>query len=136
MLVGYSIMPPILMSLFGFWTIYNVRRLRRIAPRTTASRIIVLPNKNQQLAFILLFQVIFISLTTVPHATEKLYNTLISNTVKSDLVLARANLYSELARAISFTNHTCSFYILTLSEKMFRRELIKMFQDIRRYFMP
>ncbi|CAF1210120.1 unnamed protein product [Didymodactylos carnosus] len=135
-LVGYSIVPPILMSLFGFLTIYNVHRLRRIAPKKTASRIVIITNKSQQLAFMLLFQVIFTTLTTVPHATQKLYNTLTCNDVKSDLTLAQDNLYSEMARAISFANHTCSFFILTLTGKIFRKELIKMFQDIRRYFMP
>ncbi|CAF1410363.1 unnamed protein product [Didymodactylos carnosus] len=136
-LVGYSVIPPILMSLFGVLTIYNVRRLRLVAPKTKGSRVVVITNKNQQLALMLLFQVIFISLTSVPHATQKLYKTLTSSFVKSDLLRAQENLYAEIARVISFVNHTCSFYILTLSSKTFRTELVKLFEETKRYFtMP
>ncbi|CAF4490748.1 unnamed protein product, partial [Didymodactylos carnosus] len=78
--------------------------------------------------------VIFTSLTTMPHATQKLYNTLTSDFVKSDLIRAQDNFYTEVARVISFVNHTCSFYILTLSGKTFRTELMKIFEEIQHYF--
>ncbi|CAF1265042.1 unnamed protein product [Didymodactylos carnosus] len=133
-LIGYSIVPPILMSVFGVWTIYNMHHLRLIAPKSTGSRAAVMMKRNQQLAFMLLFQVIFITLTTVPHAIQKLYSTLTSDFVKSDLILAQDNFYAEVARVISFLNHTCSFYILTLSGKTFRTELVKMFEKIQHYF--
>jgi hypothetical protein len=36
-----------------------------------------------------------------------------------------------ITRMISFINHSCQFYIFTLSSKLFRQELKRTFQQLR-----
>ncbi|CAF0749562.1 unnamed protein product [Rotaria sp. Silwood1] len=123
-LIGYSLTPPLLMLLFGIWTIVNTRRLRRIVPRFSRR----MPNINNQdhtLMLMLLLQVTLVTITSVPHAVQKLYSTLTLNVLKDDLTKAADNVFITVVRTISFFNHSCTFYLLTLSGKMFRQELYK-----------
>ncbi|CAF1489032.1 unnamed protein product [Rotaria sordida] len=73
----------------------------------------------------LLLQVSLASITAVPHAVQKLYSTLTLNVPKDDLTKAADNVFIVVVRTISFFNHSCTFYLLTLSGKMFRQELYK-----------
>ncbi|CAF3679605.1 unnamed protein product [Rotaria sordida] len=123
-LIGYSLAPPLLMLLFGIWTIVNTRRLRRIVPRF-GRRMATLNNQDHTLMLMLLLQVSLVSITAVPHAVQKLYSTLTLNVPKDDLTKAADNVFIVVVRTISFFNHSCTFYLLTLSGKMFRQELYK-----------
>lgn len=128
-LVGYSLVPPLLMLLFGVWTIGNTRRLRRIVPRF-GRRIAPLNHRDQALMLMLFLQVILITITAVPHAIQKLYSTLTLNDPKDDFRKAADNVFTIIVRTISFFNHSCTFYILTLSGKMFRQEFYKILKKI------
>ena len=123
-LVGYSIAPPLLMLLFGIWTISNTRRIRRIAPRV-GRRLSSLNNRDHALMLMLFVQVLLITITSLPHAVQKLYSTLTVNAAKSELVRTGEDIFVIVVRAISFFNHSCTFYILTLSGRLFREELYK-----------
>jgi magnesium-transporting ATPase (P-type) len=128
-LIGYSLVPPLLMLLFGIWTIGNTRRLRRIVPRF-GRRITSLNNRDHALMLMLFLQVILITITAVPHAIQKLYSTLTLDVPKDDFQKAADNVFIIVVRTISFFNHSCTFYILTLSGKMFREELCKIMKKI------
>jgi hypothetical protein len=128
-LIGYSLVPPLLMLLFGIWTIINTRRLRRIVPRF-GRRISTLNNRDHTLMLMLFLQVILITITAVPHAIQKLYSTLTLDVPKDDFRKAADNVFIIVVRTISFFNHSCTFYILTLSGKMFRQELYKIMKKI------
>ena len=128
-LIGYSLVPPILMFLFGIWTIGNTRRIRRIAPRL-GQRLTPLNRRDQTLLLMLFLQVLLITITTVPHAIQKLYSTLTLDMPKDDLQKARDHVFTVVVRTISFFNHSCTFYILTLSGKMFRTELYKIMRKL------
>jgi magnesium-transporting ATPase (P-type) len=121
-LIGYSLVPPLLMLLFGIWTIGNTRRLRRIVPRF-GRRISPLNNHDHTLMLMLFLQVILITITAVPHAIQKLYSTLTLNEAKDEFQKAADNVFIIVVRTISFFNHSCTFYILTLSGKMFRQKI-------------
>ena len=112
------------MLLFGVWTIVNTRRLRRIVPRF-GRRISPLNHRDHTLMLMLSLQVILITITSVPHAIQKLYSTLTLSVPKDDYTKAADNVFIIIVRTISFFNHSCTFYILTLSGKMFRQELYK-----------
>lgn len=127
-LIGYSITPPLLMLIFGIWTIANTRRLRRIAPR--GRRISVLNKRDHTLMLMLFLQVILITITTVPHAVQKLYSTLTVDVPKDAYTKAAENVFIVVVRAVSFFNHSCTFYILTLSGKMFREELYRILKKM------
>ncbi|CAF0916834.1 unnamed protein product [Adineta steineri] len=128
-LVGYSLAPPLLMLIFGIWTIGNTRRLRRIVPR--GRRLSPLNKRDHTLMLMLFLQVTLITITTVPHAVQKLYSTLTLDVPKDDFTKAAENVFIIVVRTVSFVNHSCTFYLLTLSGKMFRQELYK----ITRKFM-
>jgi len=123
-LLGYSLAPPLLMLLFGIWTIVDTRRLRRIAPRL-GRRLVPLSKRDHTLMLMLFLQVSLITITTVPHAVQKLYSTLTLDVPKDDFTKAADNVFIIVVRTISFFNHSCTFYILTLSGTMFRQELYK-----------
>ncbi|UJR32867.1 hypothetical protein I4U23_020328 [Adineta vaga] len=127
-LIGYSLIPPSLMLIFGIWTIANTRRFRRIAP--DGRRISPLNKRDQTLMLMLFLQVILITITTVPHAVQKLYSTLTLNVLKDDYTKAADNVFIIVVRTISFFNHSCTFYILTLSGKMFRQEFYRIIRKI------
>jgi hypothetical protein len=128
-LIGYSLVPPLLMLLFGIWTIGNTRRLRRIVPRFSR-RITPLNNRDHTLMLMLFLQVILITITAVPHAIQKLYSTLTLDIPKDNFRKSADNVFIIIVRTISFFNHSCTFYILTLSGKMFRQELYKIMKKL------
>jgi magnesium-transporting ATPase (P-type) len=128
-LIGYSLAPPFLMLLFGIWTIGNTRRIRRIVPRF-GRRITPLNHRDHTLMLMLFLQVILITITAVPHAIQKLYSTLTLDIPKNDFRKAADNVFIIVVRTISFFNHSCTFYILTLSGKMFRQELYKIMKKL------
>ncbi|CAF3292410.1 unnamed protein product [Rotaria socialis] len=128
-LIGYSLLPPLLMLIFGIWTIVSTRRLRRIVPRV-GRRITSLNNHDNALMLMLLVQVGLISITAVPHAVQKLYSTLTLYDRKDEYAKTVENIFVIVVRTISFVNHSCAFYILTLSGKVFRQELCKIMKEI------
>jgi hypothetical protein len=123
-LIGYSIVPPFFMLFFGVWTINNTRRLRRIAPRF-GRRISSLNHRDHALMLMLFLQVLLITLTAVPHAVQKLYSSITIDMPKSQSSKTAENIFVIVVRTISFFNHSCTFYILTLSGRLFRQELGK-----------
>ncbi|CAF1453436.1 unnamed protein product [Didymodactylos carnosus] len=131
-LIGYSIIPPLLMCIFGVWTVCNRHntRHRQIVPDITYRRLL---KKDQQAMIMLLTQCILIALTTIPHAIQKLYVTLTLTTLKSPYQQAQDSLFSQVVRSISFVNHSCTFYILTLFGRTFRKELIKLFRAMTQF---
>ena len=126
--IGYSLTPPILMLIFGSLTIRDMKRLGRVAAQT-AKRQSMITKRDRGLMLMLLLEVILTTLTAIPHAVQKLYATSTANNPKSDYVKAGDSLFSTIVRCISFFNHSCSFYILTLSGRMFREELKKIINE-------
>ena len=128
-LVGYSITPPALMLILSLWTIQDTRRFRRVGFQTN-QRTIILNRRDQSLMLMVFLEVIFIILTTLPHAIQKLYTTLTNDIPKDNLTKASDNLFIIIVRSISFCSHSCTFYILTLSGQMFRNEFYKLLRKI------
>lgn len=128
-LIGYSLAPPLFMFIFGIWTIGNTRRLHRIVPRF-GRRLAVLNHRDHTLMLMLFLQVILITITAVPHAVQKLYSTLTIDVPKDEFRKAADKVFIIIVRTISFFNHSCTFYILTLSGRMFRKELGKILRKI------
>jgi hypothetical protein len=79
------------------------------------------------------FQFILFICTTLPQAVEKLYITITINGLPDDDDVQdfHDELFIHTAQMISFINHSRQFYIFTLSSKLFRQELKKVFQELR-----
>lgn len=67
-----------------------------------------------------IFQFILFICTTLPQAIQKLYMTL---TITDQSNNPNNILFIHTVRMISLINHSCQFYIFTLSSKLFRQEL-------------
>ncbi|CAF3987837.1 unnamed protein product [Rotaria sp. Silwood2] len=128
-LIGYSLTPPVLMLLLGLWTILSTRRHRRIVPRF-GRRMSSINHHDNTLMLMLLLQVTLVSITAVPHAVQKLYSTITINVPKDDLAKAAENVFITVVRTVSFFNHACTFYLLTLSGRTFRKELYKILKKM------
>jgi magnesium-transporting ATPase (P-type) len=127
-LIGYSITPPLLMLIFSVGTIRNTKRFRRVGPQSVR-HLSNLTKRDHALMLMVLFEVILITVTALPHAVQKLYSTLTADVPKDSVTKASDNLFTIVVRAVSFFNHSCSFYILTLSGQMFREELFKLLRE-------
>ncbi|CAF1123730.1 unnamed protein product [Didymodactylos carnosus] len=124
-LTCYTLIPPFIMIIFSILIVRNVFNLRRQLDPATTTAMCHLHRKDRQLIIMLIFQVVSIVITTLPHAIQKLYSTYTANMLKSSLTLAQENFLLQLVRSISFINHSCSFYIFTLSGQTFRNEFYR-----------
>lgn len=125
----YIILPALLMLIFGILTIKNQKRRGML--RISQSLYIIKRDRNLFLMFI--FQFILFVCTTLPQAIQKLYITITLNDTITDVNQNLFNQFiSHAARMISFINHSCQFYIFTLSSKLFRHELKLSFQQLFR----
>ncbi|CAF0855809.1 unnamed protein product [Adineta ricciae] len=129
-LIIYSLLPAILMGIFGCLTVRNIQQMERRIDSTTN-----IPNCRQkriQLVPMLLVQIAFFLIFTIPLAVTKFYNTLI--------VLLHLSLTPEhrafetfvfnITVLVSYLNCSISFYVYTLAGNVFRQELKKTAQQI------
>ncbi|CAF1104426.1 unnamed protein product [Didymodactylos carnosus] len=123
-LTCYTLIPPFVMTIFSILIVRNVLKSRYQVDPTTAT-IRNLRRRDQQLIVMLVFQVVSIVITTLPHSIQKLYSTYTINSPKTSLTLAQNNFVLQLVRSISYINHASSFYVFTLSGQIFRYELFR-----------
>jgi hypothetical protein len=126
---AYGIGPPSLMLLFFLLTIRNVRR-QRIRPsipysnQTTENS-----RKDKHLVPMAFVQCLLVGLTTTSYAATQLYITSISNQVKSRLQIAVDTLFTLIFGSISAIGHSTTFFVFTLSSKMFCQHLMCKHQE-------
>ncbi|CAF0991039.1 unnamed protein product [Didymodactylos carnosus] len=124
LLITYSLLPPILMLSAGILTIKNVRLIRRISPASKATSTHTgIKTKDRQLMVMLSVQVTCIALLSLPISVQKIYYDLTLTWVKSVERQQIENFLSTLVVLISFMNSSTSFYVYTLTGKVFRKEL-------------
>jgi hypothetical protein len=109
----YSFTPPIAMIIVGLATVHNIHRIRRhITPMSTnTTNGNPLTKRDRQMIKMLLIQVIFTVILTLPIAVQKLYSTFTQNEVKGAYQLAAENFIAQLMRQFSFINSSASFYV-------------------------
>ena len=119
------LIPLLVMTIFGFMTITNVRHARnRIHPShvSTVNQSKISNNRQQRsnktdhhLLIMLFVQVILFALLTIPLSIEKLYSTLTSNDVKSTFRAAIENIIYNIALLLTYLANGIPFYVYTLS---------------------
>lgn len=114
LLIFYSILPPILMFLFGFLTIRNVNQ--RKFPRSTNK-------KERQLTMMLIVQVVCFTILSLPISIQKIYDELVVDQIKTKERIERENFFGTLVVLIALINTSLSFYMFTLTSEVFRKEL-------------
>ncbi|CAF1302344.1 unnamed protein product [Didymodactylos carnosus] len=135
-LINLSLLPPLLMLIFGLLTVRNVRSIaRRIVPSTTTTTIGVpsrMKNKDRQLTVMLIVQVAFITIISLPFSVDRIYAVLTISLVKSNERQDIENFLYTLLNLVQFINSATSFYLFTLTGTIFRQELKRLIF----YYLP
>ncbi|UJR25950.1 hypothetical protein I4U23_007298 [Adineta vaga] len=124
LLVQFSLLPPILMSIFIIMIIKNIRTShRRIANTVVAHHHARIRKRDLQLSKMLLLQVIITIVCSLPLAISQLLTTMTLTWTKTALRLTVEGFFSLIGRHLAFTNCAISFYIYTLAGSQFRLEI-------------
>ncbi|CAF1137493.1 unnamed protein product [Didymodactylos carnosus] len=132
-LTCYTIIPPLLMLVFGLLTLNNIRQQSHLVLPSTQTRATTkFANKqnrktDRQLFLMLFLQVICIFLSTTPLSAQQLYSTLTASFVKDAFKMAQDSLFLAVVGNIAFIAHCSPFYLFTLAGAIFRRELKNLF---------
>ncbi|CAF1512252.1 unnamed protein product [Adineta steineri] len=136
-LVVFSLGPPIVMLYFGLSTVRNIRHsVGRTAPNSIQTQTQVQQQQqrrrkatDRQLIQMMFAQCIVFILTASPLPIQYIYTSVRANVTVDALQSAKDNLFSNTSGFLSLTVACMSFYFFTLSSKLFRNELIKLFND-------
>lgn len=126
----FGLLPSCCMFLFGLFTFDNIERAKRllIMPLTNTRTIAIQKNRktNRQLLRMVFFQVLVYCVTGVAFSVGMIITSINPSTQKDLLQLAQDNLINAFVGMLSNAGPNFSFYIFTLSSRLFRRELKKL----------
>jgi len=139
-LIFYSLLPPLLMSIINILTIKNFRKSRRQINSLTMfslSRTMKIRRDINQLIKVLTLQIFILILFTIPHSIYWLYIafTLLNNTIKTNLTREYEKFSLNIVRILLYINYGSSFYIQIIISKIFRQEFIKILRKFRTLFI-
>ncbi|CAF1271541.1 unnamed protein product [Adineta steineri] len=131
------ILPSIIISIFGTLTIRNAR-LRIVRPitnlihqiTTTKNNIVLTRRNDRNLTHMLFIQVSFVFVLDLPFGIYRSYASLTANLSKSQYRVAVENLIYALIVLLVYFTHSTSFYIYTLTGKLYRAT----FERLRRHY--
>jgi hypothetical protein len=112
------------MLLFGFLTLNNIRQQRRVLP-VIGEHTRITRRTDRQLLRMLAAQVLVIIISTLPLTIDRLYASFTASVAKDALRIAQENLASQVANTMAYFAHICSFYLYTLTGRVFRKELFR-----------
>jgi hypothetical protein len=137
--------PSLLMLIFGFLTIHNINRTRRAIEPFIATVTHIDPlnrrkrrrrRRNQSsLTRMLLLQVIFLTLFSLPQAIHQFYLTLTIQVIKSPLRTAIENFIVNSDLSLTYVGNASPFYIYTLTGTMFRQTLTHLIRSTIRHLI-
>ena len=116
LLLTFSLCPPLSMLILGWLTIRHVRSSEVLRQQTQQG-------KDRQLTRMLLIQVICVTIFCLPISVQKLYSEITVNQAKSAEHLLIENFFATFVVLLALINTSTSFYLFTLTGKVFRREL-------------
>ena len=123
----YSVVPSLLMFLFGSLTFLNIRLQRRRVDPMVTTTLSSQQRKNNQLLRMLTVQVLVIVLATIFYPVYLTYLSVTSSDVKSTRQAAIERLVNLLVNGLTYLAHASSFYLYTLTSSVFRKEVVKLF---------
>ncbi|CAF4888054.1 unnamed protein product, partial [Rotaria sp. Silwood1] len=125
-LIVHGIIFPILLGVFGFLTLYNIRR-RRSDQRNGVTNLRL--HRIRDFQRMTLVQTVCVMALTIPLAIHKLHRTMTPSDLKTPEKLAWERLSMSIVRFLWFLNDSGGFYIYSLSSMKFRRELLNFFDE-------
>jgi hypothetical protein len=124
LLVQFSLLPPILMSIFVILIMRNIHASHsRIANAVVAHHHARIIKRDIQLSKMLLLQVMITIICSLPLAVSQLLTTMTLTWTKTVLRLTIESFFSQIARQLAFFNCSISFYLYTLAGSQFRLEI-------------
>lgn len=140
-LLVFSLGPSIVMLIFGSLTIRHVQQsVKKVTAKTTQSQgqTVSQPTPAQdhvkrqkmidrQLIQMIIVQCIYFSLASTPISIWYIYDARRINLVIDPIQKAKDNAFATATGIVSITGACTSFYLSTLSSKLFRRELTHLF---------
>jgi hypothetical protein len=124
-LIVTCVLPPIIMTIFGTLTVFNVKKLRtQVAPQGNDGRNEKLRSKDRQMILMLLIQVLVTVICTLPFSIANLLAMIFEYSITlSDYSDAINTFYGNVARIVNYFNPVVGFYVYTLSSGTFRNEM-------------
>jgi len=136
------IIPSFLLLIFGLQTIHNINRTRRAIEPFIATIAHIEPlnikkrkkrRRNQSsLTRMLLLQIVFLTIFSLPQAIHQIYLTLTVQIVKSPFRLTIESFIVNFNFSLTYVGNASPFYVYTLTGTMFRQELIQMIRSLVR----
>ncbi|UJR32520.1 hypothetical protein I4U23_019982 [Adineta vaga] len=128
LLIIWSLIPSLTMLIFGLLTIRNIQQS---AQKAFGHDIINrrqkrIKNIDRQLIQITLVQSIFFGLTSAAGSIGGMYNVIDNNLRKDPLSLAIQGFTGNVLSFVGLLSPCMSFYLCTLSSRLFRRELAQL----------
>ncbi|CAF1371525.1 unnamed protein product [Adineta ricciae] len=119
LLVTFSLFPPILMLILGWMTIRNVRVGQHLRRESNF--------KDRQLTAMLFIQVICTGILTLPISVQKIYSEMTLHQSKTVVAQQIESFFATFVVLLALLNTSTSFYLFTLTGKVFRKELKQLF---------
>lgn len=149
-LAVFSVGPPVLMLVFGFLTVRHIRHsLGRIAPSVSQATTAATgtggasaapdarhrrKSADRQLIQMLFFQCCLFAITASPTSVQYIYTSIRETMVVDNLQRAKDNFFYTIAGFVSLTGPCTSFYLFTLSSKLFRHEAMRLLPGKRQSY--
>ena len=130
----FVFLPSIIMLLFGWATVKNVKKLISSITPTAVTKTMTktIKKTDRQLIQMLIVQIVLSTIFNIPLAIYRLYLTSTLSVVKSPLKTAIENFCFQIFYLASFMTFGMPFYIYTLSGTVFKGECKTFFQVICR----
>lgn len=128
-----TIIPSLIMLIFGLNTITNIHRSHLINP-VIISKNNTTPIKHRKkdtnLTRMLFLQVILLTIFNIPQAIQKFYITNTFYQTKSPTQRALERFLFNIGVLLTYIPHCLPFYIYTFTGRLFRKTLFQLFQII------
>ncbi|CAF2473148.1 unnamed protein product [Rotaria sp. Silwood2] len=141
LLIESGIFPPLMMLIFEFLTLNNIRKSkRRTRPLTVADVVghrqsTVMSRKDLQFSKMLFNQICLWIILNILNPCYLLYQTITINDTKSSLRLTVELFVSNISYFFIYLEFSLTFFVYTLSSSLFRRKLTQLIQKkiLRRF---
>ncbi|CAF1371450.1 unnamed protein product [Didymodactylos carnosus] len=132
----FVLIPCLIMFLFGYLTILNIRKLQRTAGTNSATRsnnnkgTKTIKRSDRQLIQMLWVQVLLLTTLALPTAVQRLYSAFTTGIVRGELSLTIENAIFQVLLLFTHISMSMPFYLYLLTGILFRRTFIDLFYKV------
>lgn len=128
-----TIIPSIVMLVFGLCMIRNIRRSHRVQPSIATIGPVRRQKSDSALTKMLFLQVILLTVFNLPQAVQKFYLTYTFDQPKSPMQSAIESFVFNIVLLCTYVPNCIPFFLYILTGNLFRRRLIEIFQTMFQY---